>query len=361
MQPALFYLPTWRSGYGVSLTDYYEQLTETVRLVDSLGWARIFTTEHHFHYYGGAVPNPAVLLAAWARETRFVRLGAGVSLMQLRNPLTVAEDYALLDQLSGGRCEIGVGRGFVPHEFAAFDIDPAEVPSRIEESLEICQAFWSGEPFAHEGSHFSFARIEPWPPAVNGSIPVWQAASRSEESFVRAARSGHYLMMNQYPMSYQSLEEKFGRYCEEWEKSGRGKAGRRSLIALVAHLADSEEQALQEAKGALQEHASAFLKVLQNRQWERDYEGDVAVLLEMCESDDWRDVFRRRTLVGTPGQAVERIQKYDTLGFTDIAIIPRFAGISHQQALATIHCLTEEVFPEAGVSTGIRDLGACDR
>lgn len=350
MDLSLLYLPTWRAGYGTALTNYYEELSHTVRLADRLGWARALTTEHHFHYYGGAISNPAVVMAGWARETRNIRLGAAVSLMQLRNPLTVAEDYALVDQLSGGRCDVAIGRGFVPHEFAAFGVDPADAPSRIAECLEICRKFWAGAPFAHEGKHFSFDRIEPWPPAVNGALPVWGAASRSRESFVAAAERGHFLMMNQYPMSYESLVEKFGWYCEQWERSGRETAGRRSMVAFMAYLADTEERAIGEAKAALREHAGAFVKVLQGRQWDRDFEGADSLPPEMREGDDWRDVFRRRTLICTPEQAAERIRRYLDLGFTEISIIPRYAGLTHAQATATMHRVSEEVLPMLGAS-----------
>ena len=87
MDFAIFHLPTYRDGFAASLNAYYEELTESVRLVDRLGWSRVVVSEHHFHYYGGAVPHPAVILAAWARETRRLRLAAGVSLVPLRHPL----------------------------------------------------------------------------------------------------------------------------------------------------------------------------------------------------------------------------------------------------------------------------------
>lgn len=350
MDLSLFYLPTWRDGYGTSLTQYYEELADTVKLADGLGWARALTTEHHFHYYGGAVPNPAIILAAWARETKNIRLGAAVSLMQLRDPLKVAEDYALLDQLSGGRCDMGVAKGFVPHEFDAFHIDPEEVPDRLAEGLDICEKFWAGEPFAHDGRFFKFEKLEPWPETVNGALPIWNAASNSKDSFLNAAERGYHLMMNQYPMSYESLAEKFGWYVEHWEKSGRATSDRKAMVCFMSHLADTEEQALEEAKAALQEHAAAFGKVMQGRQWDTDYEGDVSVLLRMCEDDDWRDVFRRRTLICTPEQAAERLQRYLDLGFTELSFVCRYAGLSHEQATTTIRRMTDEVLPMLGVS-----------
>ena len=345
MDLSVFFLPTWRPEFGVSLKTYYEELAETVRSADRMGWARALTTEHHFHYYGGAVPNPAIVLAAWARETTNIRLGAAVSLIQLRDPLKVAEDYALLDQLSGGRCDMGIGRGFVPHEFAAFGVDPEGVTERIAESMDICRKFWAGQPFAHSGRYYSFDRIEPWPPSISGALPIWNAASRSRESFVNAAAQGYHLMMNQYPMSYETLIERFGWYCEEWERTGRKTSDRKALVAFMTHLADSEEQAIDEARAALQEHAGAFQKVLKHDQWNRDYAGDVSVLLDMSEGDDWRDVFRRRTLICTPEQAAERVSRYLRLGFTEISIIPRFAGLTHRQAMTTLRRFDEEVVP----------------
>ena len=349
MDLSLFFLPTWREGYGQTLTQYYEEMTECVKLVDRLGWKRALTTEHHFHYYGGAVPNPAVLLAAWARETSQIRLAPAVSLMQLRDPLKVAEDYALVDQLSNGRVDMGVAKGFVPHEFSAFHVDSAEVPARIAEGLSICQKFWRGEPFAHSGTFFTFDKLQPWPPAVNGGLPIWNAASHTRESFVNAASRGYHLMMNHYPMNAASLEEKFGWYCDSWEKSGHKTSDRKAMVAFMTHLADTEEQAIEEAKAALQEHAGAYGKVLRGKQWDTDYEGDISILLQMCENEDWRDVFRRRTLICTPQQAAERIQKYLDLGFTEISFIARYAGLTHDQTMTTVTRISDEVLPMLGL------------
>ena len=348
MDLSLFYLPTWREGYGQTLTRYYEEMTESVQLADTLGWARALTTEHHFHYYGGAVPNPAIILAAWAREAKNIRLAPAVSLMQLRDPLKVAEEYALVDQLSGGRVDMGVAKGFVPHEFDAFHIDQAEVPDRIAEGLEICRKFWAGEPFAHNGKHFSFEKLQPWPTAVNGALPIWNTASNSHESFVNAAERGYRLMMNHYPMSADSVAEKFGWYCENWEKACRKTSDRKAMIAFMTHIADTEEQAIDEAKAALQEHAGAFGKVMRGQQWDTDWAGDISVLLNMCENDDWRDVFRRRTLICSPEQAAEGIQRYADLGFTEISFIARYAGLTHEQTMSTVRRISEEVMPMLG-------------
>lgn len=353
MDLSLFYLPTWREGFSASRQAYYEELIGSVKLADRLGWSRVMTTEHHFHYYGGAVPNPAVMLAAWARETERIRLGAGVSLVPLRHPLQVAEDYALVDQLSNGRFDMGVSRGFVPHEFNAFHISQAESIGRVYEGLEIIEKFWQGEPFAHQGKFWNFEKVEPWPVPVQKKIPVWVAASNSRESFEAAGHAGYHLMMNQYPMSFDSLVEKFGWYKDAWVAAGHDPNGIKALVAFMTYIADTEEEAIARAQGPLQEHVGALANLFAGDQWNRNYAADESVLLKMSDTGELVDVFRQRTLIGTAGQATERIAKYIDLGFTDIAIIPRYADLSATEERETIERVTKEVMPALGFTPAV--------
>ena len=342
---SMFYLPTYRPGFSPNLHSFYDEMTETVKLCDRLGWQRVLSTEHHFHYYGGAVPNPAVLMAAWARETKTIRLAAGVSLLPLRHPLQVAEDYALVDHLSNGRFDMGVSRGFVPHEFEAFGTNSAETADRVAEGLEIVKKFWRGEPFEFQGRFHSFKKIQPWPRPYQKEIPIWVATSNDLSGFERAGRGGYRLMMNQYPMSQESARQKHDVYKEAYAKAGHDPAKRRSMMAFAAYIADTEEEAIDRAKAALQEHAHAFMRCKNHDEWNEDHAGDVSTLLSLGEGNDYRDVFRRRTLVCTPTQAAERIAKYMEQGFTEISFMVRFAGIGHSEACTTIERLSKEVRP----------------
>lgn len=345
MDFALFYLPTYRKGFSQSLNHFYEEMTDSVRLADRLGWQRVLTTEHHFHYYGGAVTNPAVMLAAWARETKNLRLGAGVSLVPLRHPLQVAEDYAMVDHLSGGRFDMGLSRGFVPHEFDGFGISQAETADRVSEAIDILRKFWAGDPFEYKGKFHSFPKIEPWPIPLQKEIPIWIAASNDRMSFERCGASGLNLMMNQYPMSYASLVEKHDWFKAAYEKAGHDPKKRRSAIAFMTYIADTEEEAIARARGPLQEHAATFRKVQTHNEWDRDYAGPPETLLAMAEGGPEINTFRNRTLICSAEQAVERIMKYRALGFTEAIFVTRFGDLSGNECLETIERLTKDVRP----------------
>ncbi len=345
MDFSLFYLPTWRREYTSTLTEYYEELIESVRLADRLGWARAMSTEHHFHYYGGPVPNPAVLLAALARETTRIRLAAGVSLVPLRHPLQVAEDYAMVDQLSGGRFDMGISRGFVPHEFEAFGIDRAETAERVSEAIDIIQRFWKGEPFEFQGRFHQFKRLMPWPRPIQSAIPIWIAASNDRLSFERAGAAGLPLMMNQYPMSLESLAEKHRWYCDAYAAAGHDPAKRRSAVAFMTCIADDEETAVQRAGLPLAEHADAFVKLIGHREWDDEYPTDLSGLGGLAGAGDPLALVRERTLLCSPAQAAERLERYAHLGFTEAIFATRFGAMPAEYCTQTMERLSHEVRP----------------
>ena len=121
-----------------SLGQLYGQVLDQARQAERLGYDTFWVAEHHFHEYG-AVPNPAVFLAALSQQTRRLRLGTAISILTFHNPLTVAENYALVDQLSQGRLSLGVGSGYLKHEFEGYDVDPAIKRERFDENLMLVE------------------------------------------------------------------------------------------------------------------------------------------------------------------------------------------------------------------------------
>ena len=345
MKFGLFILPCYRAGVAPTLGQFYEELTEMVRLADATGWDRAWLSEHHFHYYGGASPNPSVLLTAWARETKQIRLGPGISLLPLHNPLHVAEDYALLDQLSGGRLDFGIGRGYLPHEFDGHTVDGDDASGRREEAFEIITRAWAGETFSYDGAHFSFPKLNLHPTPLQNPVPIWVACSRTQDSFEWTGQNGFHIMMNQYPQSPAETQERFQWYLDAWDQAGHNPATRQAMMSLFMYIADSEEQAIADARLAVQEHANLFRLLFQGDQWNQDYAGDDSVFEFLAPDGDIVKMFRERTLIGTADQVIERIAAYRDMGFTELSFLIRTGELSHAQAMGTMERFNAEVLP----------------
>jgi len=124
------YFPEIDPPYDV----YYQQILEQVQLAEELGWECFMFNEHHFLGYGGLVANPAVLLAAAAARTSKIRLGPCIAILPLRHPLQSAEDYAMVDAVSAGRLEFGIGSGNTELDYKVFGVTRENDRQRLDEA-----------------------------------------------------------------------------------------------------------------------------------------------------------------------------------------------------------------------------------
>jgi alkanesulfonate monooxygenase SsuD/methylene tetrahydromethanopterin reductase-like flavin-dependent oxidoreductase (luciferase family) len=166
--------PEWNRNPGEL---YSYELEQAIR-AEQLGIDGIWVTEHHFTY--GYICSPLVFLAALAPRTTSVRLGTAVLLPHLYHPVRLAEDVAIIDVLSNGRVELGVGIGSVLQEYETFGVDPKERVSTLREIVEILRLAWTGEEFSYHGKHFDLGPItitpkpiqQPHPPILGGAISI---------------------------------------------------------------------------------------------------------------------------------------------------------------------------------------------
>src|SRR5690242_19874009 len=150
MRLSFFTVQDHYPGRDRSIPELYATVIALAERADALGYDTFFSAEHHFHEYG-VVPNPAVLLAAIAQRTKEVRLGSAIATLPFHNPVNIAEAYAMVDVLSGGRLVLGVGSGYLKHEFAGYGVDGAEKRERFDEGLAILRRLLSGERVTFQG------------------------------------------------------------------------------------------------------------------------------------------------------------------------------------------------------------------
>lgn len=171
---------------GVSDRYLYAEILEQVRWLDSIGADLVWFTEHHF-VEDGYLPSWVPVAGAMAAVTSRVRFGTDICLMPFNHPLRLAEDLAVLDNLSGGRVEVGLGMGYAPHEFRGFGLPVSHRVSLMNEGIEVLQHCFRGERFSYHGKRYQFNDVIITPGYVqNGGPPLWIAAM-SEAGALRAA------------------------------------------------------------------------------------------------------------------------------------------------------------------------------
>lgn len=164
---------------------------------EKLGYHGVFLVEHHFTGTG-QISSSLSLLAYLAARTERIRLGAGVVVLPWHNPVLLAEQVATIDQLSNGRFDFGVGRGYRPTEFAGFCMTPEEATSRYAEALGFLKRAWTArERFKHRGDHWSFDDVVIDPPVVQKPHPPMWVGAASKESITRAGSEGFNLLLDQ--------------------------------------------------------------------------------------------------------------------------------------------------------------------
>src|SRR5262249_25584344 len=154
----------------VDLATVYARALDRIEIMDSGGYDAVWLAEHHFSSFS-VFPSVHMVGTLAAARTRRLRLRTAVSLAPLYHPLRLAEEVALLDQLSGGRVNWGAGRGFARVEFEAFGVPPEESASRFRETVEIVLRAWTEERLNFAGRHFRFDDLEVLPKPLQQPHP----------------------------------------------------------------------------------------------------------------------------------------------------------------------------------------------
>ncbi len=229
MEFSLFY---FAADAGESAGNRYRLLLDGARFGDRHGFAAVWTPERHFHPFGGLYPNPSVTGAAIAAVTSRIGIRAGSVVLPLHDPIRVAEEWAVVDNLSQGRVGLSFASGWHANDFALMPQNFRERKDVMLRGVETVRRLWRGEAVKAVGGSGQEIEVRIFPAPVQRDPPVWLTAAGNVETFRTAGRMGANLLTNLLGQKPEELAEKIAAYREARRQAGHDGRG---CVTLMLH------------------------------------------------------------------------------------------------------------------------------
>ncbi len=351
MRYGIFYLPSLTSADREHAADRFHSIVDQSGYAEELGFDSVWLAEHHFHSFGGILSSPPVIGAAISQRTAKIRIGTAVALLPYHNPLRIAEDYATLDCLSGGRLEFGIGHGFIKWESLTFGTPLEELRDRFKENLEIILKAWSEPKFSHESRSSRYDNVELLPrPAQQPYPTVWMGATSTEESFDFAGRSGFHLMLIPFLHEIDELRSMVEVYSSARRKAGYDPKTARVIAMYHIYVGESSAEARATADPALAaNHAAAaearnLTQGIPEPDSYRTHDEHRAKMRKLTFNDL---VDQNRVLVGDAAEVREKVAHVrERLHLTDLAGNFALGSLPDAPTRATLQRFIEDVAPK---------------
>ena len=328
------YLPTFVAALDGPVTEFYRRMFEQMEELDRLGFDRVWVTEHHFGDYGGSLPHPPTFLSAVACKTSRIRLGVAVAVLPLNNPVHLAESYGMVDVVSNGRLDFGIGKGSEPVEYRRMGARQEEATGRMKEGTEILRQAWSDEAVNFHGEFFNYDNVRVLPkPVQRPHPPIWVGATRNEDTFRWAGENGFNLMT--IPFVYPTMEavQRLVKiYRGELAQAGHVLAAREILGKFHIYLSHSFEVAVREATPYMENYHAAHAAADPIR--------------KLTRHDLASDMARGFIIVGDPQRCIDTILRWqEEVGLTTFSFTFHFGGMPQEMALKNIRLFADRVMP----------------
>ncbi len=336
------------------------QRTERQAVDDALGELEIaeragfhcaWLVEHHFMRGYSHSSKPELFLAAAAQRTTRLRLGLGVIPLPYHHPIHVAERVATLDLLSGGRLEVGIGRGFSPREYEVFGARMAESRELTEESLAVLRASFADGPLNHAGRRYRFEALDILPATVQRPHPPLWTAAVSPESFDWAAEQGLGVLAGPFKPWFM-IEQDIRRYRAAWRHPDPARMGMTVGILCLRDGARAKAIARPAFTWFYSELLRATAPVLERLypSYERFREiGRFRSLLRLGAQPRLLEA-AGMTVAGSPAECIERLARYRDAGVTHLLCAIGAGAVESAVVRESMACLAEEVMPALGAA-----------
>jgi alkanesulfonate monooxygenase SsuD/methylene tetrahydromethanopterin reductase-like flavin-dependent oxidoreductase (luciferase family) len=326
---------------GRTQHEAFGEWTQLAEAADEMGVDCYWLAEFHFRPHT-PLSAPLVVGSAIAARTKRMKVGLGVQLLPLANPLRLAEESATLDQLSGGRLVYGIGRSSFVDGYVGYGVNYDESRPRFFEALEVIRRAWGDAPLTYEGQYYTFHNVNVTPKPLQKPHPPIHIACESRSSFGLMGQLGFPILMR-YQMDIPELQQVLKEY--EQARHDAGFDGPKNVtLQLSCYLAETLERAQSEPEYSTMRDRQIA------RQMRLGHEGDAEASARLgapLQADLSYEELLPRLLYGTPEAVIDRVEEFrETLGITGLSLNVNPGGqIPYERVLNSVRLLMERVAP----------------
>ena len=305
-----------------------------IQAAESYGCYAALVSEHHF-VENGYFPAPFVTMAAIAASTSRIKIGSGIVILPLYDPVHVAEHGSVLDVISAGRLILGVGQGYRSEEFGGFRVPLTSRPGRLKEGVEVIRALWTKPSVTYTGKHYQLRDVTLRPqPIQKPAPPIWVAA-KIRPAVELAAEVGDAWFGD--PITpFAILKHRLTDYRGALAKKEEPVVAPEFLSMREAYCAETDEKAWKEARDPVLYIYREYLDSghMQDEDGRPVRPGENNAL----------ELLRRRFIIGSPETCIRECRKYrDELGVTNLVLRMKFPGLQHDRVMNSIKLWAEKV------------------
>jgi alkanesulfonate monooxygenase SsuD/methylene tetrahydromethanopterin reductase-like flavin-dependent oxidoreductase (luciferase family) len=337
------YLSDYHADAHGSFADWYARLQREWRLIDQLEFDAIWIAEHRYPGYGFS--STPVVAQAMASATTNVKIGTAVALLSQRHPILLAEDWAAVDLLSGGRLQFGIGRGIYNYDFDVLGIPSGESRERFEEAWEVVRRLWTEDEVTHSGKHWAFEKHRLGPrPLQQPHPPVFVGCVASPESYVWAGENGYNVIVAPFLLdSTERQAEYLERYRCALQAAGHDPVNFQVVANYHLAIATSDAQ-LNDADTYFYRYLDFLARTSNPRRLDvagyRSYQRGGGLYADLHEMRE------KRSVMGTPQECIDRIGELSkACGLTGWMFHINYGGVPEDRVVEELHVLKERVIP----------------
>jgi alkanesulfonate monooxygenase SsuD/methylene tetrahydromethanopterin reductase-like flavin-dependent oxidoreductase (luciferase family) len=342
----------FQAAPGHRHADIIHRELEQVEWTEELGFDEVWFTEHHFIDYGLSV-DPSSLAAAAASRTRRVRIGLAAAILPFHHPLRLAEQMALVDIISNGRLDVGVGRGNRPAEFAGYRVPQVESRERFDETVEILRLAWTRERFSFHGRFFDVADVRVIPKPVQQPHPPLYQVCVSKDGIENTALRGWPMLNSVLTGPVDQLVSNRDTYVATLQKAGRTADEVAALlgrwgVSRQIYVAETDARALAEARDAEMWYQESFRRFVVPERIEDAHpslQPGFRAMAERLARVTWEDLVRETLAFGSPDTVARHIEHMRRLGVGQVLCWMNFGGLPQDRIRRSMELFAREVMP----------------